>query len=56
MVGHGGVGGAVWLGVVVWSPGREAFRPIALVASDDEVGLFSLGHGHAAFIPACVCE
>ena len=35
------------------SPGREAIRPIALVASDDEVGLFSLGHSHAAFIPAC---
>ena len=28
------------------SPGREVFRPVALVAGDDEVGLLSLGHGH----------
>ena len=43
------------------SPGREALVAIALVSSDDEICPLSLGHCHAALIPACgvcvcVCE
>jgi len=35
------------------SPGREALFTIALVTSDDEICPLTLGHSHAAFIPAC---
>ena len=34
------------------APGGEAAGAVALVRRDDELGLLSEGHGHAALVPA----